>query len=102
MAPAGVLGWGKSPTAGAIASLAFDAAPDEIGIAIPSAAAKTTAIAAEGTSYKLSDISFDFVKYDLPRAFTDAMTAVLAFINIGFLHIHLLWDNLSIEINWNH
>jgi len=50
----------------------------EIGIDIPSVATNTTTITAEGTSYKLSDISFNFVKYDLPRAVTDAMTAVLA------------------------
>jgi hypothetical protein len=35
-------------------------------------------IAAEGTSYKLSDISFSFVRYDVPKAVTDAMTSVLA------------------------
>jgi hypothetical protein len=35
LAPAGVLGLGKSPTAGAIAALAFDAVSNEIGIAIP-------------------------------------------------------------------
>jgi hypothetical protein len=78
LAPAGVLGLGKSPTAGAIATLAFDATSNEIGIAIPAAAAVTAAIAAEGTSYKLSDISFTMVRYDLPKAVTDAMTAVLA------------------------
>jgi hypothetical protein len=61
LAPAGVFGLGKSPTAGAIPSLAFDATSNEIGITIPSADAITMAIAAEGTSYKLSDISFNFV-----------------------------------------
>ncbi len=78
LASSGVLGLGKSPTAGAIATLAFDATSNEIGIAIPAAAAVTAAIAAEGTSYKLSDISFSMVRYDLPKAVTDAMTAVLA------------------------
>jgi hypothetical protein len=78
LVPSGVLGLGKSPTAGAIAALAFDAVSNEIGIAIPSAAAVASDIAAEGTSYKLSDISFSFVRYDVPKAVTDAMTAVLA------------------------
>ena len=77
LAPPGVLGLGASPKAGAIAALAFDATSNEIGVDIPSAAAVTTAIAAEGTSYKLSDISFTMVRYDLPKAVTDAMTAVL-------------------------
>jgi len=78
LAPAGVLGLGKAPAAGALASLAFDAASNEIGVAIPAAAALTAAIAAEGTSYKLSDINFTFVRYDAPKAVTDAMTSVLA------------------------
>ena len=78
LAGSGVLGLGKSPTAGAIAALAFDAVSNEIGIAIPAAAAVASVIAAEGTSYKLSDISFSFVRYDVPKAVTDAMTSVLA------------------------
>jgi len=78
LAPAGVLGLGKAPAAGALASLAFDAASNEIGVAIPAAAALTAAITSEGTSYKLSDISFTFVRYDAPKAVTDAMTSVLA------------------------
>ena len=76
LAPAGVLGLGRAITAAALA--AVTAANSEIGKEIPAALAITTAIAAEGTSYKLTDVSFNFVKYDLPKAVTDAMTAVLA------------------------
>jgi hypothetical protein len=51
LAPAEVLGLGISPAAGEIDPLAFDAAANEIGIAIPEALAITgAAIAAEGTS----------------------------------------------------
>ena len=76
LAPAGVLMLGKAPDATTIANVTD--ANSEIGIDIPSVATNTTTITAEGTSYKLSDISFNVVKYDLPRAVTDAMTAVLA------------------------
>jgi hypothetical protein len=76
LAPAGVLMLGKAPDSSTIANVTD--ANSEIGIDIPSVGTNTTTITAEGTSYKLSDISFNFVKYDLPRAVTDAMTAVLA------------------------
>jgi len=76
LALAGVLMLGKAPDAATIANVTD--ANSEIGIDIPAVATNTTTITAEGTSYKLSDISFNFVKYDLPRAVTDAMTAVLA------------------------
>ncbi len=56
---------------------AVTAANSEIGVAIPSAASVASALPAEGTSYKLSDINFTMVRYDLPKAVTDAMTAVL-------------------------
>jgi hypothetical protein len=45
---------------------------------IAAAVSVGAAVAAEGTSYKLSDISFTMVRYDLPKAVTDAMTSVLA------------------------
>ena len=54
------------------------AANSEIGVAIDTAAAVTVAIPAEGSSYKLTDITFSMVRYDLPKTITDAMTAVLA------------------------
>ena len=49
----------------------------KIGVAIPAASKVAAAIPAEGTSYRLSDITFTMVRYDLPKAVTDAMTAVL-------------------------
>jgi len=67
---------GKPPDAATVANVTD--ANSEIGLDIPAVATNTTTITAEGTSYKLTDISFNFVKYDLPRAVTDAMTAVLA------------------------
>ena len=76
LAGAGVLGLGAIPAAATLT--AVTAANSEIGVAIPSANAVTAAIASEGTSYKLSDINFTMVRYDLPKAVTDAMTAVLA------------------------
>jgi hypothetical protein len=77
LAGAGVLGLGVSPSASAFTEVT--AANSEIGVAMPAAIALTgSALAAEGTSYKLSDINFTMVRYDLPKAVTDAMTAVLA------------------------
>ena len=76
LAPAGVLGLGASPANSTLA--AVTAGSSEIGIAITEVTTLiTAAIPAEGTSYKLSDISFTMVRYDLPKAITDAMTAVL-------------------------
>ncbi len=68
----GILGLGTPITANALT--AVTAANSEIGIAIGAAAVVTTAIAEEGTSYKLNDINFTMVRYDLPRAVTDAMS----------------------------
>jgi len=76
LAGSGVLMLGKKTDATTIAVVAE--ADSEIGIAIPAVAAAATVLAAEGTSYKLSDITFNMVRYDLPKAVTDAMTAVLA------------------------
>ena len=76
LAPSGVLGLG-APTSNADLA-AVTAASSEVGIAIPGALKVAAAVAAEGTSYKLSDISFTMVRYDLPKAITDAMTSVLA------------------------
>ena len=76
LAPSGILGLGIATTANDLA--AVTAGNSEIGIAIPAAAKVTAAVPAEGTSYKLSDISFSVVRYDLPKTVTDAMTAVLA------------------------
>ena len=76
LAPAGVLGLGSPITANAL--VAVTAPNSEIGIAIPAAAVIGAILPAEGTSYKLTDINFTVVKYDLPRAVSDAMTAVLA------------------------
>ena len=76
LAPAGVLGLGKPVEAVDLA--AISAANSEIGVAIASSTKVAAAIAAEGTNYKLTDISFSMVRYDLPKTITDAMTAVLA------------------------
>jgi hypothetical protein len=76
LAPSGVLGLGALHAAATLT--AVTAANSEIVVAIPTANAVTAAIAAEGTSYKLTDISFSVVRYDLPKAVTDAMTAVVA------------------------
>ena len=75
LAPSGVLILGKKTDATTIA--AITATNSEIGIDIPAVAAAAAVLAPEGTSYKLSDISFTMVRYDLPKAVTDAMTAVL-------------------------
>ncbi len=75
LAPSGVLGLGALTTITALA--AVTAANAEIGVAIPSAASVASALPAEGTSYKISDINFTMVRYDLSKAVTDAMTAVL-------------------------
>ena len=76
LAPPGVLAIGKSTEAVDLAAVAVGTS--EIGIAIPSATKVAAAVASEGTSYKLFDISFSMVRYDLPKAITDAMTSVLA------------------------
>jgi hypothetical protein len=76
LAPAGALGLGTLPEAGLFA--AVTAANSEIGVAMPATAVLTATIPAEGTSYKLTDINFTMVRYDLPKTVTDAMTAVLA------------------------
>ena len=73
LAPAGVLMLGASPTASALTAITGS----QIGTDIPAATQVAAAISPEGTSYKLSDISFTMVRYDLPKAVTDAMTAVL-------------------------
>ena len=55
-----------------------DAATSEIGVAVAAANKVAAAVAAEGTSYKLSNVSFSVVRYDLPQTVFDAMTSVLA------------------------
>ena len=77
LAPSGVLGLGKATENADLAAVAASATTNEIGVAIPSASKVAAAIPAEGTSYRLSDITFTMVRYDLPKAVTDAMTAVL-------------------------
>jgi hypothetical protein len=76
MAGAGVLMLGAA-TADAVLD-PIDAATSEIGIAIAQANKVAAAVAAEGTSYKLSNISFSAVRYDLPQTVFDATTSVLA------------------------
>jgi len=75
LAPSGVLMLGKLTENADLA--AVTAANSEIGVDIAAATKVGAAVAAEGTSYKLTDISFTMVRYDLPKAVTDAMTAVL-------------------------
>ena len=74
LAPAGVLMLGAATTTTALAAINGS----QIGTNIAAAVSVGAAVAAEGTSYKLSDISFTMVRYDLPKAITDAMTSVLA------------------------
>jgi hypothetical protein len=76
LSPSGVLMLGKTIDSSSIANVTD--VNSEIGIDIPAVATNTNAITAEGTSYKLTDISFSYVRYDLPKTVTDAMTAVLA------------------------
>ena len=76
LAGSGVLLLGKLTENADLA--AVTTANSEIGIAIPGALKVGAALAAEGTSYKLTDVNFNMVRYDLPKAVTDAMTAVLA------------------------
>ena len=67
LASAGVLGLGNNPTANAIAQVTAN--NSEIGIAVPAAAqlGAGITIAAEGISYKSTDINFSFVRYDVPK-----------------------------------
>ena len=74
LAPSGVLMLGAATDAVNLAAITGS----QIGTNIPEALKVAAATAAEGTSYKLTDISFSMVRYDLPKAVTDAMTAVLA------------------------
>ena len=76
LAPAGVLMLGAELTEAALAKV--EAADSQIGLEIPAAAQSGGVVAQEGTSYKLSDISFSIVRYDLPQAVFDAMSSVLA------------------------
>jgi hypothetical protein len=57
----------KKPENSTLAAVAFDATTYEIGVDLPTAGHVTTAIAAEGTSYELTYISFSIVHYDLPK-----------------------------------
>jgi hypothetical protein len=75
---AGVLMLGAATEAAALAAIAAASATNQLNIEIPAAAPVVAAVAAEGTSYKLSNISFSVVRYDLPQTVFDAMTSVLA------------------------
>jgi len=76
LAGAGVLMLGASPEAAVLA--AVTAANSDCGAAVVGGAQVVAAIAAEGSSYKLSNISFSVVRYDLPQTVFDAMSSVLA------------------------
>ena len=76
MAQAGVLMLGAATEALDLA--AVTAANSDSGVAIAAGLKVAAAVAAEGTSYKISDISFSVVRYDLPQAVFDAMSSVLA------------------------
>ena len=94
LAPSGVLGLVAPTTTTALAAVL--AANSEIGVAIPGAGSVAAVLVAEGTSYKLTDISFTMVRYDLPKAITDAMTAVLESNSVyqyWFPSYTSLWDN---------
>jgi hypothetical protein len=53
---------GEKPDAANIANITQ--ANSEIGLDIPKVATHGSILAAEGTSYKITDISFNVVKYD--------------------------------------
>jgi hypothetical protein len=59
LAPSGILGLGAQTSAANFAEVLSGAS--EIGIAMPAANQVAAAVAAEGTSYKLFDISFSMV-----------------------------------------
>ena len=76
LAPSGVLMLGDAPHNAAIVAVAAGAG--ETGVPIVGGAAIVAALAAEGTSYKISKIDFSITRIDLsPRVF-DAMSSVLA------------------------
>ena len=76
LAPSGVLMLGDAPAAAAIAAVA--AAAGETGVPIAAGVALAAALAAEGTSYKISDISFSITRIDLTPRVYEAMSSVLA------------------------
>ena len=76
LAPAGVLMLGKTPANAAIAGVVI--ANSEIGVPITAGVALGAQLAAEGTSYKISNISFSVTRIDLPSSVYDAMNSVLA------------------------
>ncbi len=76
LAPSGVLMLGDAPAAAAIAGVA--AAAGETGVPIAAGGALAAALAAEGTSYKISDISFSITRIDLTPRVYEAMSSVLA------------------------
>ena len=76
LAPSGVLMLGDTPGNAAINAVA--AANGETGVAIAGGVALGAQLAAEGTSYKISDISFTISRIDLPQSVYDAMNSVLA------------------------
>ena len=76
LAPAGILMLGKAPTNAQVAAVAI--AASETGIAVAAGAALAAAVPAEGTSYKIKNISFSITKIDLTPRVYDAMSSVLA------------------------
>ncbi len=93
LAPSGVLMVGAETTTNDLMSITGS----QIGTNIVAVVKVTTVVAPEGTSYKLSDVSFSMIRYDLPKAVTDAMTAVLESNSVYQFfphHILYLWVNL--------
>jgi hypothetical protein len=76
LAPAGVLMLGDDP--GAAPIVAVVAAGGETGVPIAAGGALAAALAAEGTSYRVSDISFSITRIDLTPRVYEAMSSVLA------------------------
>ena len=74
LAPSGVLMLGAAIST--VTATALTAATSEIGVATVGGAG-AGAVAIEGTSYTLSDISFSITRYDMPSSYYDAVRSVL-------------------------
>ena len=74
LAPAGVLMLGAAIST--VTATALTAATSEIGVATTGGAG-AGAVAVEGTSYTLSNISFSITRYDMPSSYYDAVRSVL-------------------------
>ncbi len=75
LAPAGKLMLGAAISSATVTALTTSTS--EIGVATPGGSGTTSLVAAEGTSYSLSNISFSITRYDMPSSYYDAVRSVL-------------------------